>query len=535
VAIRRISLLGFLLALVALVGAAPASAANPTAVTLPVLATSNISATLNGTVIPPLLGTMPALSDCHFDYGPSQSYSSIAPCASIPASGGVLPAGVSADITGLSPATTYHYRLSVTVAGAGGATVTGSDLTFQTTPGSGTPPTAKTGAANPVGATTATLNATVNLKGGTLSSCQFEYGAGSTYTATTACSPTPSGSSDVAVTANLTGLTPGTVYHFQITLATSGGAAQGGDNTFTTHTPVAVTEPAIPVGLTTATINAAVNPEGFTVTDCHFQWGTGAAYGSIAQCATTPSGSTLQAASASLTGLTPATTYHFRIVMTTSFGTAMGGDATFTTAATGPYAAPPIGATEPATHISSSAATLNAAVNPQGLPVADCHFQWGTSAKYGSIARCARTPTGSTLQAAGARLAGLHAATTYHFRIVMTTAGGTLTGGDRTFKTLAAAVKKVKLKKPGVRITKAVINRARHTAGFRFTYRGSKATSYQCSIALFENGKQVARSRFTSCHSPALYTFRASGTFIFYVRGHNRAGYGKPATYKFRF
>jgi hypothetical protein len=323
-------------------------------------------------------------------------------------------------------------------------------------------------------------------------------------------------------------------------VATDGGSAQGADNNFTTAVPVAVTEPAIEVGMTNAKLWAAVNPQGFTVTDCHFEWGTSAAYGSTATCAPTPSGSALQAVSAALTGLTAATTYHYRIVMKTSYGTAMGGDASFTTV--GPYAPPPVALTQPATGVTASAATLNGWVNPEGLPVSDCHFVWGTTTAYGSTARCSSTPSGTTLQAVKAQLAGLRAATLYHFRIVVATGGGTLSGGDATFTTSSTAKKKPKKKKkkpklgkPGVKIAKASIDRRRHIAGFRFTYKGSKATSYQCSIAILKaNGTVLARTRYARCTSPKSYFLAATATFVFYVRGHNSRGWGSPASYKFR-
>src|ERR1700751_4627833 len=78
--------------------------------------------------------------------------------------------------------------------------------------------TATTGSATAIGYTTATLGATVNLQGATLVSCSFGYGLTVVPTSTAPCSPTPSGSSDVAVSAAATGLTAATTYHFQVTL-----------------------------------------------------------------------------------------------------------------------------------------------------------------------------------------------------------------------------------------------------------------------------------------------------------------------------
>jgi hypothetical protein len=84
---------------------------------------------------------------------------------------------------------------------------------------------------------------------------------------------------------------------------------------------------------TTATLNARVNPDGKTVTECKFEYGTTTGYGSSAPCATLPgSGSSPVAVSASITaGLAENTEYHFRITATNAAGTAQGADVTFKT------------------------------------------------------------------------------------------------------------------------------------------------------------------------------------------------------------
>jgi phospholipase C len=83
---------------------------------------------------------------------------------------------------------------------------------------------------------------------------------------------------------------------------------------------------------TSATLNATVNPNGGTVSDCHFEYGTTKAYGSSAPCAPGPgSGTAPVAVSASLQRLTPATTYHFSIVASNQGGTGADGLHTFKT------------------------------------------------------------------------------------------------------------------------------------------------------------------------------------------------------------
>src|SRR5439155_756149 len=83
---------------------------------------------------------------------------------------------------------------------------------------------------------------------------------------------------------------------------------------------------------TTATLNGTVNPKG-DATTYHFEYGTDATFAVNTTSPDASAGSdfTDHAEHADLTGLTPNTTYHFRIVATNSVGTTNGADKTFTT------------------------------------------------------------------------------------------------------------------------------------------------------------------------------------------------------------
>ena len=112
-----------------------------------------------------------------------------------------------------------------------------------------------------------------------------------------------------------------------------------GRSTATTFTvvvssPAVVTKPASSATQTSATLNATVNPNGGEVSTCTFEYGTTETYGSSAPCSSLPgSGTTPVAVSASVTGLTANTTYHFRVSATNGGGTSKGADETFKTPA----------------------------------------------------------------------------------------------------------------------------------------------------------------------------------------------------------
>jgi hypothetical protein len=99
-------------------------------------------------------------------------------------------------------------------------------------------PTVVTEPASSVKQTSAKLNATVNPNGGNVSDCHFEYGTSPSYGASVPCTALPgSGTSPVAVSASLAGLSANTSYHFQIVATNPGGTSSGADQTFTTATP----------------------------------------------------------------------------------------------------------------------------------------------------------------------------------------------------------------------------------------------------------------------------------------------------------
>jgi hypothetical protein len=148
--------------------------------------------------------------------------------------------------------------------------------------------------------------------------------------------PAPSKAFDLGFGVGISGDTPVATAFFR---ATHTELASGAAFVFGLPLPPpgAVTESAGAVVQTAATLNGAVNPHGLSVTECHFDWGATSSYGNVAPCSPAPgAGTSAVAVSAQLAGLTPATTYHYRVVATNAVNTSYGEDKTFTTAAAAP-------------------------------------------------------------------------------------------------------------------------------------------------------------------------------------------------------
>ena len=97
-------------------------------------------------------------------------------------------------------------------------------------------------------------------------------------------------------------------------------------------------------------------------------------------------------------------------------------------------ASSPTVSTGRASSLTTSAATLNGTVNPEGLSTR-YFFQYGTSRIYGSTTGPTDAGSGTHTKAAAADLIGLTPFTRYHYRLVAQNSKGTTFGGDRTFTT----------------------------------------------------------------------------------------------------
>jgi hypothetical protein len=294
--------------------------APPTVVTNAATSITGTTATLNGTV-----NANANSSTVTYEYGLNTTYGTTVSGIPSPVTGSIVTA-TSAAITGLATNTLYHFRI---VASNIGGTTYGDDMTFTTA----TLPAVVTTAAAGVTGTTATINGTVNANNYSTTT-SFDYGLTVAYGTNIPGVPlTITGTVVTAVSAALTGLLPGTTYHYRIKGINIAGTVNGGDFTFTTPAlaPTVVTTVATGVTTSLATLNGTVTANGAS-TATSFEWGLTAAYGNTVAAIPTPvTGNTATNISANLTGLTASTTYHFRAVGVNSVGPVYGIDMTFIT------------------------------------------------------------------------------------------------------------------------------------------------------------------------------------------------------------
>lgn len=95
------------------------------------------------------------------------------------------------------------------------------------------PPNASTGGASQVSYSSATLNATIDPHG-TETSYYFQYGSTAAYGAQTPTTPAGAGTVAIPVSQSISGLQPGSEYHYRVVAASAAGTTMGRDRILTT-------------------------------------------------------------------------------------------------------------------------------------------------------------------------------------------------------------------------------------------------------------------------------------------------------------
>ncbi len=135
-------------------------------------------------------------------------------------------------------------------------------------------------------------------------------------------------------------------------------------------------------------------------------------------------------ATATLSGLQPATGYTACLVATNAYGQTQGPAVSFSTSAV-----PVTIEGESFTDAGPTNATLNAQIDPNGTSTG-YYWEYGPSTAYGSRTPEVSLGEGYSALPASAHLEGLAANGEYHFRVVAVSAAGTERGTDTTLRTL---------------------------------------------------------------------------------------------------
>ncbi len=366
-----------------------------------------------------------AVTSCEFEYGTSGAYGHIAPCVPATVGSGSSPVAVSAEVSGLTFATQYHYRL---VAGNTNGLNAGADVAFTT---SVAVEGVQTLAASEALGTSATLNGSLEPNGFD-THYWFEYGLPSNeYGSSTTHQDAGEVSGPKPVSLPVTGLEPNTTYQYRLATENTFGVTLGSGETFTTEAIPPVIAPPLPVSAVTrvtATITAGVNPEK-SATTWRILYGETSAYGEHTPELLIGEGLGEQPVRFGLEGLRPDTTYHYAVQAINQGGTTTGPDEAFTTAPP----APPGSVTGAASNVTLTTATVAGTIEAEGLPTSFV-LEFGTGVEYGTSIPGEAGFSAEPLQVT-VPLQYLAPGTTYHYRFVAVNSDGRTYGADQTFTT----------------------------------------------------------------------------------------------------
>jgi hypothetical protein len=331
-------------------------------------------------------------------------------------------------LTGLTPGTTYYVRSFATnVQGTGYGAET--SFTTQTTP-------TLSVTATPISLTTTSAvgGGTISSTGGatiTTSGLVWDASANPTIALST---KTTDGTTTGTFTSSITGLIQGTTYHVRAYATNIVGTTYGPDITFTTITTPTVSTTATVTSITgtTATGGGTISSDGgATVTSRGLVWGTTS--GATTFSVTSGAGSGTY--TASLTGLSFATTYYVRAFATNSVGTVYGTETNFTTSAV----LPTLDATVSVSSITKTTAISGGNITDNGgATVTISGIVWSTTSTP-TIALSTKTTDGISTGTFTSSLTDLTAAKTYYVRSYATNSVGTNYGTQTSFTTLAQA------------------------------------------------------------------------------------------------
>jgi hypothetical protein len=209
-------------------------------------------------------------------------------------------------------------------------------------------PTVELGSAAEVTQSEAVFGGEVTPDGGNVTACRFEYVNAAGYNAaganpyaagsTASCSPATPYSESTDVTAQVTGLTEDTTYHYRLVAQGPGGTGYSSDGTFVTLGIPTATLSGVVANATSATVHAAVDPHGAAST-CEVEYVSETAFeaggfevAAVAPCSPREIASgEAQQVTADLVGLAVDTSYRLRFRLHNGYGEEFDGESSFVT------------------------------------------------------------------------------------------------------------------------------------------------------------------------------------------------------------
>ncbi|MFH0991063.1 MAG: FG-GAP-like repeat-containing protein [bacterium] len=238
--------------------------------------------------------------------------------------------------------------------------------------------------------------------------------------------------------------------------------------------PTATTSAASAIASMSATLNGSVNPNGSSTT-AYFEWSTNSSFSPLNTTSSQNIGSSTSATniSASLTSLTPGTTYYYRVFAQNTGGTVRGTTQNFTTLIQAP-----------------DVVTLSSPTNGASSQPVTVTLNWSSSARAASYRIQVSTSQlfssllldDSTITTISRQLSGLSGSITYYWRVSAKNAGGTTAWSSTwSFTTVAGLPSAPTLAAPADNATGLAIN---PTLSWNSVIG---ATSYRLQISTLSN------------------------------------------------
>ncbi len=176
--------------------------------------------------------------------------------------------------------------------------------------------------------------------------------------------------------------------------------------------------------------------------------------------------------------------------------------------------------TKQATGVTITGATLKGVINPESAET-KYYFEYGETTSYGTKTAEANAGSGTGNIEEGEAITGLKSSTTYHFRVVAKSSGGTTDGADQTFTTTTKPTVETKAA-TSIKETGATLNGTVNPGGAetKYYFEYGTTTSYGSKTAEASAGSGTSNVE----ESKAITGLTASTTYDFRIVATNNKG-----------